>query len=194
METKLKIRVARAEDAKNLVDIYRYYVENTAVSYEYMTPTVEEFQGRIEKTLKNYPYLVAEKDGKIIGYAYAGQFQIRKAYSWNAEMTVYLASDSKGMGVGPKLYTLLEEILKAQGVAKAVALVTRPNKEDPTYHYNSRDFHEKMGYRLTGCLECSGYKFGRWYDTLLLEKRLNEAREEMEEVRTFEEVRGNFAL
>lgn len=194
METELKIRVARVEDAKDLVKIYRYYVENTAVSYEYITPTVGEFQERIENTLKKYPYLVAEKDGQIIGYAYAGQFQKRKAYSWNAEMTVYLALDSKGMGVGPKLYTLLEEILKAQGVAKAVALVTRPNTEDPTYHYNSRDFHEKMGYRLTGCLECSGYKFGRWYDTLLLEKRLNEPKEEMEEVKSFEEVREIFAL
>ena len=194
METELKIRAAKVEDAKDLVKIYSYYVENTAVSYEYVTPTVEEFQGRIENTLKKYPYLVAEKEGKMIGYAYAGQFQKRKAYSWNAEMTVYLDRDSRGMGAGPKLYRLLESILKAQGVIKAVALVTRPNTTDPTYHYNSKDFHEKMGYRMTGCLEQSGYKFGRWYDTLLMGKPLNEPQEDMSEIRTFDEVRHLFAL
>lgn len=194
METELKIRVAKAEDAKDLVGIYQYYVEHTAVSYEYVTPTVEEFQGRIENTLKKYPYLVAEKEGKIIGYAYAGQFQKREAYSWNAEMTVYLDRESRGMGAGPRLYALLEDILKAQGVVKAVALVTRPNREDNTYNYTSRHFHEKVGYQVTGCLKCSGYKFGRWYDTLLLEKLLNMPQEEMPKIQPFDKVRATFGL
>ena len=84
------IRTATANDAEAILNIYAYYVENTAITFEYDVPTLEEFTQRIENTLKKYPYLVAEKDGEILGYAYAGVFKDRAAYDWSAETTIYL--------------------------------------------------------------------------------------------------------
>ena len=81
------IRIATKEDAKALLDIYKYYVEQTTITFEYETPSVEEFERRIENTLKKYPYLVEEEDGKIYGYTYAGPFKERAAYDWPVETT-----------------------------------------------------------------------------------------------------------
>ena len=81
----MNIRVAREEDAQALLKIYEYYIRNTAITFEYEVPSVEEFQERIRGTLKNYPYLVAEENGQIVGYVYAGRFRPRAAFQWAAE-------------------------------------------------------------------------------------------------------------
>ena len=86
----IEIRAATPDDAEKLLEIYRYYVLNTAISFEYNAPDLEEFRARIVKTLQKYPYLVAEQEGVILGYAYAGPFVGRKAYDWSAETTVYV--------------------------------------------------------------------------------------------------------
>ena len=98
------IRIATKEDAKALLDIYKYYVEQTTITFEYETPSVEEFERRIENTLKKYPYLVEEEDGKIYGYTYAGPFKERAAYDWSVETTIYVDKDARGKGIGKKLF------------------------------------------------------------------------------------------
>ena len=109
------IRAATAQDVKSLLEIYGYYVSNTAITYEYEVPSVEDFQRRIEQTLTQYPYLVWEENGHILGYAYAGRFHPRKSFDWAAEASVYVHKDARGRGIGPKLYEALEECLRLQG-------------------------------------------------------------------------------
>ena len=194
MDTEITIRTATIEDAQALLDIYAYYVEETAITYEYDVPSLMEFKSRIAHTLEQYPYLVAELDGRIVGYSYAGAFHPRAAYRWGAEMTVYLDHTVRGHHIGVKLYSLVEEILKAQGVIKTIALITPPPSEEEKKIYNSVAFHEKMGYRLVGCLDYSGYKFDRWYQTVFMEKIIGTPTEHMQPIKTFDEVRGLFSL
>lgn len=194
MNSEIKIRTAKIEDAQTLLDIYHYYVEETAITYEYEVPTLEDFQSRIVHILEGYPYLVAESEGKIIGYAYAGQFHPRKAYGWNVETTIYLDRNCRKQGIGSRLYSLLEEILKAQGIVNALALITPPRTELEQATYGSMRFHEKMGYHLVGRIENSGYKFNQWFDTVYMEKMLNAPTQNMQNIKTFEEVKKQFEL
>lgn len=119
MNDKLHIRTAQINDAEELLAIYKPYIENTAITFEYNVPTVEEFANRIKTTLKKYPYIVAELNGKIVGYAYAGVFKGRKAYDWSVETSIYIRLENHGNGIGRKLYEKLEEILAKQGVTNA---------------------------------------------------------------------------
>ena len=112
MKENIKIRVASTEDAGELLEIYKPYVEYTAITFEYEVPDIEEFTNRIKNTKKTYPYLVAEYQGEILGYAYAGAFKERAAYDWAVETSIYVRQNQKRMGVGSLLYEKLEEILK----------------------------------------------------------------------------------
>ena len=96
------IRVVSPDDAAELLALYRPYVEDTAISFEWETPTLEEFTARIRRTLTKYPYLVLEQAGELLGYAYLSPFHTRAAYAWGAETTIYLRRDSLGQGVGQK--------------------------------------------------------------------------------------------
>ena len=186
------IRTATINDAKDLLDIYSYYVKNTAVTFEYEVPTEEEFQNRILHILEQYPYLVAETEEGIVGYAYAGRYHPRAAFAWSVEMAIYLKKDIRQTGIGRKLYTLLEEILKEQGVVRTIAHIVMPS--DEYTDFNSMQFHEKMGYKLAGKFENIGYKFGGWYSTIWMEKMIGTTGENMEEIRSFEKVREKFRL
>lgn len=172
MAEEIQIRPASPEDAADLLEIYCYYVEKTAITFEWETPSLDEFRGRIEKTLERYPYLVAEEEGKILGYAYAGPYYGRKAYDWSVEVTVYLARNARHKGLGRKLYMALEDALHKMHVLNAYACIAYPRVEDETLTRNSADFHARMGYRLIGTFRDCGYKFGRWYDMIWMEKML----------------------
>ena len=172
MEKNCKIRVAEPEDAEALLRVYAPYVEKTAITFEYDAPSAEEFAGRIEKTLKRYPYLVAEEDGAILGYAYAGAFKSRAAYDWAAETTVYVAEDAKRRGIGKQLYAALEQALAAQNILNLNACIAYPAGEDPYLTRDSVEFHRSLGYRLVGQFTQCGYKFGRWYDMVWMEKHI----------------------
>ena len=100
----MNIRLANPSDAETLLAIYAPYVENTAITFEYEVPTIEDFANRIEKTLEKYPYLVAEEDSLILGYAYASTYYARAAYDWAVELSVYVSQDARGKGVGSRLY------------------------------------------------------------------------------------------
>ncbi len=120
------VRRASLNDAEALQKIYAYYVEETAVTFEYEVPTVEEFRNRMQHTLKFYPYLVAEEEGRILGYTYAGTFKDRAAYDRCVETTIYLSKDEKRRGIGSKLLDALEEALAAQHILNANACIAVP--------------------------------------------------------------------
>lgn len=168
------IRTATVKDAEELLKIYAYYVENTAITFEYDVPTLEEFQSRIEKTLKKYPYLVIEKAGQIMGYAYAGPFKDRAAYDWSAELTIYLAHDAVKCGLGRMLYEALEREMKERGFLNLYACIGYPIEEDEYLTKNSAQFHEHLGYKTVGEFYKCGYKFGRWYNMIWMEKLIGE--------------------
>ena len=107
----IKIRVAKEQDAKEILDIYAPYVEQTAITFEYEIPSLIEFKQRIHHTLQKYPYLVAKMEGEILGYAYASAFHARAAYDWCVETSIYVKMDKKRMGIGVSLYRALELIL-----------------------------------------------------------------------------------
>ena len=171
---EMRIRSATVGDAERLLEIYAYYVEHTAISFEYDVPSVEEFRSRIENILKAYPYLVAEEDGKIRGFAYAHPFVGRKAYEHSAELTIYLARDAKRRGYGKSLYEELERILKGRGITNLYACIGDPIEEDEYLTRNSEQFHAHMGFAKVGTFHKCGYKFNRWYNMIWMEKIIGE--------------------
>ena len=173
----MSIRTVRPEDAKNLLDIYAYYVEETAISFETEVPSVEEFKIRIEEILKSYPYIVACDNDELLGYAYLHPFVGRKAYELSAETTIYLNPVKKKMGIGKKLYSVLEDIAKAQNIINLYSCIGYVDVEDEYLNNNSAEFHEHMGYRMVGKFENCGHKFGRWYHMVWMEKIIGEHKE-----------------
>lgn len=167
------IRIATPEDAQDILNIYAPYIQETAITFEYVVPTLEEFRGRIENTLKKYPYLVLENDDKeILGYAYASQFHPRAAFAWATEASIYLRMDSRGHGYGKALYAKLEEYLIKQNVLDVNACIAYA-KSDSTHLTNaSVSFHEKVGYKLCCHFHDIGFKFDQWYDLVWMEKKL----------------------
>ncbi len=170
------IRSATTEDAARLLEIYAYYVENTAISFECEVPSLEEFKNRIAATLEKYPYLVLEEDGMIRGYAYAGIFKGRAAYDHCCEVTIYLDRDSKRHGFARALYEELEKALRKIGIINLYACIADPVSEDEYLTKNSEQFHQHMGYAKVGEFHKCGYKFGRWYNMIWMEKMIGEHR------------------
>lgn len=172
---KIKIRMATVADAKDLLEIYKPYVEKTVISFEYEVPSEEEFKGRIAHTLEKYPYLVAEKEGKILGYAYVAPFKTRAAYDWSVETTIYLDEASKGLGIGRKLYETLEKIVSQQNIINVNACIAYANLE-------SIAFHKKLGYKTVAHFTKCGYKLNQWQDMVWMEKILKEHPEQPKDI------------
>ena len=141
-------------------------IEDTEITFEYELPTEAEFRKRIRTVLEEYPYLIYEDAGNILGYAYAHRHLERAAYQWNVELTVYLHPDVVSRGIGRRLYEELLRILTEQGICNAYSLITRPNEK-------SEKLHEAMGFTLMGVLKNTGYKNGKWRDVSWYEKQLN---------------------
>lgn len=188
------IRIATEQDAEKLLAIYGYYVENTAITFEYEVPSVEEFRRRIRQTLSKYPYLVSEQDGEIAGYAYAGAFKGRRAYDWAVETTIYIAKDARKKGLGKELYTALEEALALQNIINLNACIAYPSVEDEYLTKNSVQYHQHLGYRFVGEFHKCGYKFGRWYNMVWMEKCISHHPHQPLPVRSFEEIQNQLAF
>ena len=141
------IREAHLEDAVRLVEIYSYYVLNTAVSFEYTVPTIEEFEDRISKIVEKYPYLVCEVNNKVVGYAYASAYSVRDAYAWTATTSIYLDKDYRRQGIGRKLYLELEDRLQKQCIVNLLAGVAFCEPEDEYLTHDSYNFHRKQGFK-----------------------------------------------
>ncbi|MBE6955647.1 MAG: N-acetyltransferase [Ruminococcaceae bacterium] len=159
------IRPATLRDAEAILAIYAPYVENTAVSFEYEVPSLRAFEQRMEGIMAFYPYLVWEEEGRILGYAYAHRHQERKAYQWNAELSIYLHPDATHRGIGTALCRALLELLRLQGIKTAYSCVTVPNAA-------SEALHAKMGFSPAGIWHNSGFKLGAWRDVGWFQKAL----------------------
>lgn len=194
MDKTVIIRAARREDAQELLRIYAPYVEKTAITFEYEIPTAKEFEERMARVMEKYPYLVAEKEGQILGYAYASAFHARAAYGWCAESSIYVDMNARGEGTGGLLYRRLEDALSAQGILNVNACIAFANPEDEYLTNASVSFHSHFGYRMVGRFEKCGWKFGRWYDMVWMEKMLGEHGEQVKPVRNFEQVRAQLGL
>ena len=152
MTNEIIIKTASPDDAQSLLGIYAYYVENTAITFEYEVPTLEEFKSRILNTLKKYPYIMASFNGETVGYAYTGAFKERAAYSHSVETSIYVKKGLSGKGVGKALYAELEKISKKQNVLNMNACISYTEKPDEYLSLNSPHFHEHLGYRTVGKL------------------------------------------
>lgn len=167
-----EIRCAAETDAARLLEIYRYYVENTAITFEYETPSLPEFQARMRAVQLRYPYLVILQNGRIEGYAYAAPFVGRAAYDWACETTIYLAHSAQKCGMGKMLYSALQQSLTRMGILNMYACIAVPSADDVYLTTNSADFHTHFGFRRVGYFQNCGYKFGRWYHMIWMEKSL----------------------
>lgn len=172
MENELTVREAGLEDAERLAEIYAYYVQKTAVSFEYQAPSADEFRERIVKIMAKYPYLVCEKQGEVIGYAYAGRYSPREAYNWTVTTSIYIDRNCHRMGAGTLLYRELEDRLRRRGIVNLLAGVAYSEEEDEYLSHDSRLFHLSQGYTQVAQMKEVGKKFERWYDLLWLQKKL----------------------
>lgn len=150
------LRFATPDDAPALLNIYRQYIPTT-ITFEYELPSREEFVRRITTMSAVYPYLVAEQDGQLLGYAYAHRIAERAAYRYGAELSIYLDQSRKGCGLGKRLYEALIHLLRLQGVHTVYGLVASPNPA-------SEGLHRALGFHVMGIQARAGYKNGRWID------------------------------
>ena len=186
----LTIRAATIADAPRLLEIYAPYVRETAITFEYDVPSEEEFAARIANVLSKYPYLVAVRGGRIVGYAYASGFKERAAYEWSVETSIYVERGLRRTGIGRALYEALEACLAAQGVTNVNACIGVPACEnDPYVDRASVNFHARLGYRPVGEFELCASKFGRWYNMVWMEKHILPHLSNPESVKRFDEVR-----
>ena len=160
------IRFAKESDLPAILDIYGPYVLNTAISFEYSVPSLESFTERFRGITAQFPWLVYEEGGNILGYAYGSLPFGREAYRWVAASSIYLAPEAQGKGIGRKLYTALEDLLTKQGYRKTYAIITSDNP-------GSRRFHEQVGFRFLCEFSDCGVKFGKLYSVVWMEKVLN---------------------
>ncbi|MBQ9767137.1 MAG: N-acetyltransferase [Lachnospiraceae bacterium] len=155
MESKKAIRLATKADAAALLEIYKKYITDTAVTFEIEVPSVESFAERIETITATFPWLICEIDGRVAGYAYASKHGERAAYRWSADLSVYIDERYHRKHIATALYTALLELLRKQGYYTVYAGVSTPNPD-------SEAFHTAFGFRNLGVFENVGYKLGEW--------------------------------
>ena len=159
----MKIRSATLEDAAQIAEIYDYYIQNTHHTFETEPLSAEDMEKRIAAVYEDFPYLVAEDEGEICGYAYATQFKLRRAYEYAAEVSIYVRNNAKQKGIGTQLYLQLFDELATTDIHTIVAGISLPNDA-------SIRFHEKLGFVKVAHFKEIGYKLGRWIDVGYWEK------------------------
>ena len=159
------IRSVSSNDVIQIINIYNYYVSKTTITFEEKCITEDEMAARITEYIKEYPWLVYEENGKIIGYCYATKWRVRSAYKNTAEITLYVDKDYHGKGIGTKLYKELIKKCKSKGLHVLVAGIALPNER-------SQGLHEKMGFSKVAHFSEIGMKFDRWIDVGYWEYKL----------------------
>lgn len=162
----MNIRFARPEDSKKIREIYAHYIE-TPITFECVLPSEREFDRRITQVSDFYPYLVSEGATGIVGYAYAHRHMRREAYQWNAELSIYLEPGHTSQGLGKRMYGMLIDILRLQGVRTVYGGVTTPNEK-------SELLHAALGFQVVGTYHKAGFKAGKWHDVTWFEKPIAE--------------------
>jgi len=175
------IRAATTADAPAIAAIYAPYVETLSVSFEQRAPSPKEMARRIETITETYPWLIAEADGEVVGYAYGFRFRERWAYRFTVETAIYIAAHRQREGIGRRLYMALIRTLSAQGFTQAVATIAVPND-------NSIEMHEAVGFKRAGVWRSVGFKQGEWRDVGLWQRPLALMEPEPDEPRPFSEV------
>lgn len=159
------IRMATLEDAPAIYKIYEPYILETAITFEYDPVPLPVFKKRMETVLEQFPWLVYERGGEILGYAYCAKFKERAAFAWDCECSVYIDQKAHRQGIATALYDKLFELVNEQGYYTIYALITY-------HHESSMELHKRFGFERVGVYEKTGYKFGKWWDLLVMEKRL----------------------
>ena len=176
-----KIRPATPEDASEIIRIYSPYILHSAFTFEFDIPSIGNMQHRIISYMEKYPWLVAEENGKLMGYAYASAYRERRAYQWCVESSVYLDDAAKGSGIALQLYNKLFSILKSQGIRNVYSIITLPNG-------TSEKFHAKCGFEKFAVYKNVGHKLGKWHDVLWMIKVLNDIDDEVREPVWFSKI------
>lgn len=153
----MNIRKVELDDAAQIAEVYNYYIQNTHQTFETEPLSADEMRERIAEIIEKYPYVVAEEDGEIWGYAYATQFKLRQAYAYSAEVSIYVKNAAKQKGIGTRLYEKLFDELAETNIHAMVAGISLPNDA-------SVKFHEKLGFTKVAHFRQIGYKLGRWVD------------------------------
>ncbi|WP_254427176.1 GNAT family N-acetyltransferase [Rhodanobacter sp. C01] len=159
------IRIAHEEDATAIHAIYAPSVTDGVATFETELPGVAAMRERIRARLKHYPWLVWEEAGEVLAYAYAGRFRERAAYDWIAETSIYVRADAHRRGIARRLYGVLLEAMKLQGINQAVGVITLPGTV-------SVAMHEAMDFCAAGVWRQCGYKLGQWWDVGVWQKEL----------------------
>ncbi len=153
------------QDIDRCLEIYNYYIENTTITFEEEKLKRQAFTERIAGIRKGYPFLVAETEGKVAGYAYLDKYHERSAYRYTADLSIYLDKEVSGHGIGEMLLEEIEKRAAQAGIRNIISLITQENER-------SVRFHEKHGYVKKGELEQVGLKFGRWLNVLFYQKEV----------------------
>lgn len=159
------IRLAKSVDIPAILAIYAPFITDSTTSFEYEVPTLAEFTDRVTTIQQQFPYLVVEVDGRVLGYAYASVHRARTAYQWSVETSVYIHPDGHRQGLARQLYTTLFSLLRRQGYYNAYAGITLPNPA-------SEAFHQSMGFEPVGVYRNIGYKMGAWHSVVWLQLSL----------------------
>jgi phosphinothricin acetyltransferase len=162
------IRTARDEDAAAIHAIYAPSITDGVATFETGLPGVDAMRERVRTRLQHYPWLVWEEAGEVLAYAYAGRFRERAAYDWIAETSIYVRADAHRRGIARKLYGVLLDVMRLQGINQAVGVITLPGTV-------SVAMHEAMGFTHAGVWRQSGYKLGQWWDVGVWQKELQPA-------------------
>lgn len=151
------VRLIESQDTIHILKIYAHYILNTTITFETEVPSLNSFNERIKRIILNYPWIICEYEGEILGYAYACKHRERSAYQWSVDVSVYLKPEYTGRGIGKTLYSSLINILKYQGFINAYAGIALPN-------LSSVGIHEKFGFSHIALYKNVGYKFQKWID------------------------------
>jgi phosphinothricin acetyltransferase len=165
---ELLVRDATSSDAAACAAIYGHYVEHSFATFELVPPTVDDVRSRISGCQQGHAWLVAEREGEVVGFAYGTRFAERAAYRWAAEVSVYLDPEARGGGLGTALYDVLLPRLSERGLQVVTARIAQPNEA-------SGALHARYGFEQVGLLRRIGFKHGAWVDVAIMELELTPA-------------------
>lgn len=184
----LRIRKATTNDAQAILDIYQYYRANTAISLNPATPSLLDCENLIASTLSTYPFLIAEVDGRVVGFTYCKPYKADKAFAWSVETRIYVEKDALQQGIGSALHNALEAACKAQGICNLYLCITYSAEIDKYRNDTSLVFHENMGYRKEGEFENCGFKNGHWFSQYWMQKNINRHKSDPAPITPFEQL------
>jgi len=176
-----QVRPIEERDIKPCLDIYSHWVTNSVATFEIKPPTMGQFSQRIQSLWPRYPFLVYETKGNILGFCYAQPFNLREAYRWTAESSVYVHSEHQGNGIGRELSLALLDTLKVQNIYSVLAGIALPNE-------SSVGLHESLGYIQAANYRKVGFKFDEWHDVNWYQISLTERNSEPVPVVNFSEL------